>query len=247
MIKSKGKKNRDFRNNSSRNLACSGESVMKYIFGAETVLIFNPFDHVNREDIKKRVEKLRRKKNRLSNEEFSRLLIRKKSRWCAAAGALTALPGAVPVLGTAIAVVLGTFLDITAMGFFITEMILEVAVAHNRDLGKEGTRREAVWVLVSAVGAGVAAKGLTGMTVRRLSGQAFNRLIEQALLALGIRASQRAFLRIIPVIGMFIAGAVNIYACNKVGDYIINYYIENPYVDKWDGETIDAEVVSRGE
>lgn len=220
---------------------------MDYILGAEAVLIFNPFDHVNKEDIKKRVEKLRRKKSSLSNEEFSRLLIRKKSRWCAAAGALTAMPGAVPVLGTVVAVIFGTLLDITAMGFFITEMILEVAVAHNRDLEKEGAKREAVWVLVSAVGAGVASKGLTGMTVRRLSGSAFNRLIEQALLALGIRASQRAFLRIIPIIGMFIAGTVNIYACNKVGDYVINYYIENPYVDKWDGETIEAEVIARGE
>ena len=211
------------------------------------MLIFNPFDQVNKADIKKRVEKLRRKKSSLTNEEISRILIKKKSRWCAAAGALTALPGAVPVLGTLVAVIAGTVLDITAMGFFITEMILEVAAAHNRDLDKEGTSREAVWVLVSAVGSGAASKGLTGLTVRRLSSQAFNRLIEQALLALGIRASQRTILRIIPVIGMFIAGGVNIYTCNKVGDYVIKYYSENAYVDKWDGETIEAEVIARGE
>ncbi len=211
------------------------------------MLIFNPFDHVNRVDIIKRVAKLRRKKSKLSNEEIARILIKKKSRWCAAAGALTALPGAVPVLGTLVAIIAGTILDITAMGFFITEMILEVAAAYNRDLDKEGTSREAVWVLVSAVGAGAASKGLTGMTVRRLSGQAFNRLIEQALLALGIRASQRTILRIIPVIGMFIAGGVNLYTCKKVGDFVIKYYSENAYVDKWDGETIEAEVISRGE
>lgn len=211
------------------------------------MLIFNPFDHVDRKEIKKRVEKLRRKKSSLNNEEIARILIRKKSRWCAAAGALTALPGAVPVLGTLVAIIAGTVLDITAMGFFITELILEVAAAHNRDLDKEGSGREAVWVLVSAVGAGAASKGLTGMTVRRLSGRAFNRLIEQALLALGIRASQRTVLRIIPVIGMFIAGAVNLYTCNKVGDYVIKYYSENSYTDKWDGETIEAEVIARGE
>lgn len=211
------------------------------------MLIFNPFDHVNRVDIIKRVVKLKRKKSSLSNEEIARILIKKKSRWCAAAGALTALPGAVPVLGTLVAIIAGTILDITAMGFFITEMILEVAAAYNRDLDKEGTSREAVWVLVSAVGAGAASKGLTGMTVRRLSGRAFNRLIEQALLALGIRASQRTILRIIPVIGMFIAGGVNLYTCKKVGDFVIKYYSENAYVDKWDGETIEAEVIARGE
>lgn len=215
--------------------------------GAEAVLIFNPFDYVNRKDIKKRVEKVIRKKSQLSNEEISRLMIRKKSRWCAVAGALTALPGAIPVLGTLVAIIAGTLLDITAMGFFITEMILEVAAAYNRDLDKEGTSREAVWVLVSSVGAGAASKGLTGMTARRLSGQAFNHLIEEALLALGIRASQRSILRIIPVIGMFIAGAVNLYTCKKVGDYVIKYYSENAYLDKWDGETIDVDAYARGE
>jgi hypothetical protein len=217
------------------------------IWGAEEVLIFNPFDHVDRKEIIKRVGKLKKKKSSLTNEEISRLMIKKKSRWCAAAGGLTALPGAVPVLGTLVAIVGGTLLDITAMGFFITEMILEVAAAYNRDLDKEGTSREAVWVLVSSVGAGAASKGLTGLTVRQLSGRTFNRLIEQVLVALGIRASQRSILRIIPVIGMFIAGAVNYYTCKKVGDFVIKHYSENAYTDKWDGETIDVEVIARGE
>jgi hypothetical protein len=62
------------------------------------VLIFNPFDHVDRKEIKKRVEKLRRKKSSLTNEEIARILIRKKSRWCAARS-FDRLAGAVPVLG----------------------------------------------------------------------------------------------------------------------------------------------------
>jgi len=174
-------------------------------------------------------------------------MIKKKCRWCATAGALTALPGAVPVLGTVVAIIGGTLLDMTAMGYFITELILEIAVLHNRDIDTEGTSREAVWVLVSSVGAGAAGRGLTGLTVRRLSGQAFNRLIEQALLALGIRASQRTILRIIPFIGMFIAGSVNYYICQKVGEFVMRYYAENSYTDKWDGDTIDVEVTARGE
>jgi len=211
------------------------------------VLIFNPFDHMNKKDIKKRVDKIRKKKKNLSTEEICRMMIKKKCRWCAAAGALTALPGAVPVLGTVVAIIGGTLLDMTAMGYFITEMILEIAALHNRDIDTEGTSREAVWVLVSSVGAGAAGRGLTGLTVRRLSGQAFNRLIEQALLALGIRASQRTILRIIPFIGMFIAGSVNYYICRKVGEFVMRYYAENSYTDKWDGDTIDVEVTARGE
>lgn len=211
------------------------------------MLIFNPFDHINKKDIKKRVDKIKKKKRNLSSEEICRLMIKKKSRWCAAAGALTALPGAVPVFGTVVAIVGGTLLDMTAMGYFITEMILEVAAVYNRNIDTAGTSREAVWVLVSSVGAGAAGRGLTGVTVKRLSGRAFNRLIEQALLALGIRASQRTILRIIPFIGMFIAGAVNYYICKKVGAFVINYYADNDYADNWDGETIDVEVVARGE
>ena len=211
------------------------------------MLIFNPFDHMNKKDIKKRVDKIRKKKKNLSTEEICRMMIKKKCRWCAAAGALTALPGAVPVLGTVVAIIGGTLLDMTAMGYFITEMILEIAALHNRDIDTEGTSREAVWVLVSSVGAGAAGRGLTGLTVRRLSGQAFNRLIEQALLALGIRASQRTILRIIPFIGMFIAGSVNYYICSKVGEFVMRYYAENSYTDKWDGDTIDVEVTARGE
>ena len=204
------------------------------------MVIFNPFDHVNKEDIKKRVEKLKRKNPDLKKDEICRLIIKNKSRWCAAAGAVTALPGAVPVLGTLVAVVGGTALDMTAMGFFTTEMILEIAAVYNRNLDIPGTSREAVWVLVSSVGAGAAGRGLTRLTVSQLSGRAFLRLIEQALLAMGIRATQRTVLRIIPLIGMVIAGVVNYYTCKKVGEYVLKYYSENNYDDTWDGQTIDV-------
>jgi hypothetical protein len=32
-----------------------------------------------------------------------------------------------------------------------------------------------------------------------------------------------------------------------VGDFIIKHYAENAYTDKWDGDTIDVEVIARGE
>lgn len=211
------------------------------------MVIFNPFNHVNKKDIKKRIEKLKKKNPGLTGEEICRLIIKKKSRWCATAGAATALPGAVPVLGTLVAAVGGTALDMTAMGFFITEMILEVAAVYNRNLDIPGTSREAVWVLFSSVGAGAAGRGLTRVTVAQLSGRAFMRLIEQALLAMGIRATQRTILRVIPFIGMFIAGAVNYYTCKMVGEFIIKYYAGNAYDDAWDGKTIDAESEIKGE
>lgn len=204
------------------------------------MLLFNPFDHINKNDIKRRVEKLKKKNPDLSREELCRLIVKGKGRWCAAAGAVTALPGAVPVVGTLVAVVGGTALDMAAMGFFTSEMILEVAAVYNRDLDIPGTSREAVWVLVSSVGASTAGKSLTGLTVAQLSGRAFVRLIEQALLAIGIRASQRTILRVIPFVGMFIVGAVNYYTCKKVGELVIKHYSSTAYDEAWDGRTVDV-------
>ncbi|MDD4239710.1 MAG: hypothetical protein PHT62_14355 [Desulfotomaculaceae bacterium] len=211
------------------------------------MVIFNPFDHINKMDIKKRVQKLKKKKSNLSNEELCRLLIKKKSRLCALAGGATAMPGVVPGVGTLVAVVGGTLLDMTAMAFFITELILEVAAVYDRDLDVSGTSREAVWVLITSVGAGAAGSGLTRLTISQLTGSAFKRLIEQALVALGIRASQRSFFRIIPFIGMFIAGGVNYYTSQKVGSFVAKYYAENAYIDNWDGQTIDVKGEMKGE
>src|SRR5665647_2568915 len=86
-------------------LPCGVESYRKQQRGAEAVLIFNPFDHIDRKEIFKRVAKIKKKKSSFTNEEIARIMIKKKSRWCAAAGGLTDLPGAVPVLGTLVAII----------------------------------------------------------------------------------------------------------------------------------------------
>lgn len=211
------------------------------------MVMINPFDLINKKDIKKRIQKLKKKKSKLSNRELCQLLIRKKSRWCALAGGATALPGVVPGVGTIVAVIGGTLLDMSAMAFFITELILEVAAVYDRDLDQSGTSREAVWVLVSSVGAGAAGRGLTNFTINRLTSNALKELLEKVLVSLGIRASQRSFLRIIPIIGMFIAGGVNHYTCQKVGRFVAEYYAENGYVDNWEGKTLDVEVEVKGE
>ncbi len=205
------------------------------------MIIFNPFEHVSKKDIKKRVAGLKKKNPGLNNEEICRLLIGKKRRWCTAAGVVTALPGTVPVLGTLVVIVGGTALDLTAMAFLLTELILEMAEVYNRNLDLDNTSREAVWVLVSAVGSSTAGRGLSKLTAAQLSGSAFLRLVEQALLALGIRASQKTVLRVIPIIGMFVAGWVNYYTCNKVGSFVIKHYSENADSHYREGKTIDVE------
>jgi len=224
--------------------------IIKVLYQRELnpVALINPFDYVNKDEVKKRVAKLKRKKPSWSREEISRLIVRKKCRLCAAAGAVSAVPGAVPGLGTLVALVGGTVLDVIAVGYFISEMILEVAAVYERDLEGRDTSREAVWVFVSAVGAGTAGKGLTRAAVSQLSSSAFTRLFERVLLTLGFRVTQRTIFRIIPLIGIFIIGAVNFYTCEKVGEYVIKYYDKNEYYDRdRDGKTIDIDAEITGE
>jgi len=212
------------------------------------VALINPFDYVNKDEVRKRVAKLKRKKPDWSREEISRLIVRKKCRLCATAGAASAVPGAVPGLGTLVALVGGTVFDVIAVGYLMSEMIMEVAAVHERDLEGQDTSREAVWVFVSAVGAGAAGKGLTRAAVSQLSNTAFTRMFERVLLTLGFRVTQRTIFRIIPLIGIFIVGAVNFYTCEKVGEYAIKYYDKNEsYNHDRNGKTIEVDAETVGE
>ncbi len=204
-------------------------------------MFINPFEYVDKKNVKNRVEKLKKKKKNMTPEDMCRLLVEKKSRWCAAAGAVSSVPASVPVLGTLAAAVLGTAFDVVAMGYFMAELVLEVAACYNRRLDIPGTSREAVWVLASAVGAGAAGKGLAKAATAGLSGTAFTRLLQQMLLAMGIRATQRTVLRIIPFAGMLATGAVNYYTCKKLGSFIVDYYSRHVYDEAWDGKTIEVQ------
>lgn len=204
-------------------------------------MFINPFECVDKNNVRKRVEKLKKRKKSMTTEDICRLLVEKKSRWCAAAGAVSSLPALVPGLGTLVAAVLGTAFDVAAMGYFMAELVLEVASCFNRRLDIPGTSREAVWVLASAVGAGAAGKGLAKAAGAGLSGPALTGLLQRLLLAMGIRATQRTILRIIPFAGMLAMGSVNYYTCKRLGSLIIDYYSCHIYDEKWDGKTIEVE------
>ncbi|KJS15498.1 MAG: hypothetical protein VR69_13080 [Peptococcaceae bacterium BRH_c4b] len=201
------------------------------------MVYINPFDYVNKKDVIKRVAGMKKKHSGMTGRELCDLVIRRKSRWCAASGAVTALPGAFPGLGTVLAVFGGTALDITALSYFMSEMILEMSAIYGRDLNIPAVSREALWVLVSAVGSDVAGKGLTRTVVAQMGRQAVVKLMQELLLSLGIRISQRSLLKIIPVLGTIISGAVNYYICKKIGKVAADYYDKNSF-HEWEGKTI---------
>jgi len=118
-------------------------------------------------------------------------------------------------------------------------MVLEMSAVHGRNLNRPGVSREALWVMGSAVGADMANKSMNKAAVQGMSNQAFVRLVQEILLAMGIRTTQRTVLRIIPLLGTIISGTVNYIICRRVGGIAANYYGRNGY-NKWDN-TIDVE------
>jgi len=203
-------------------------------------MIFNPLTIVNKEEVCRRVEKLCKQHPELTNRDLCELIIARKSRLCAASGAVTALPAAMPVLGTLVTLVGGTALDMTAVGYFTAEMVLEMSAVYGRDLYLPGVSREALWVMASAVGADTANKTIGKLAMQQMQNQFFTRLAREFLVSLGIRVSQRTVLKLIPFLGAIISGLVNYFVCRQIGRMVADYYEENKY-EKWLGDTIDIE------
>lgn len=197
----------------------------------------NPMKFVNREEVRKRVKQMRREHPDLSNRELCELIIRSKSFKCAAAGSVTALPAAVPGLGTVLAVFGGTFLDITAVSYFMSEMILEMAAVYERDPGNTRVSREALWVFGSAIGSNTAGRNISHATMRGMNNQLMIKVLQDIMRSMGIKATQRTVVRVIPLLGAGICGVINYLICRKVGRIAAEYYDSSH--DDYKGVTID--------
>ncbi|MCL2336138.1 MAG: EcsC family protein [Firmicutes bacterium] len=203
----------------------------------------NPFGMINKDEIVKRVEKMRAAYPALSRRELCELIIADKARKCGLSGAVTALPAALPGIGTVVALLAGTGIDVMVVRYLMAEMVLEMSAVYGRNLNMPGVSKEALWVMGSAVGADTANKALNRVAVEGMSNRAFVRLVQEILLSLGVKASQRTVLRIIPLLGAAISGAVNYVICRRVGGLAANYYDRNGY-DQWDkseDKSIDVE------
>ncbi|MCG8402347.1 MAG: hypothetical protein MJA84_12245 [Firmicutes bacterium] len=201
--------------------------------------MINPFTMVNKDEVVRRVARLRAAHPELSERELCELIIASKARLCGVSGTVTALPAVFPVVGTAITLVVGAVLDMLVVGYLMAEMVLEMSAVYGRNLNVPGVSMEAVWVMGSAVGADMAHKSMNKAAMKGMSNQAFLRLVQEILLALGIRTTQRTVLRVIPLLGAVISGTVNYIICRRVGRIAADYYARNGY-NKWDN-TIDVE------
>lgn len=201
---------------------------------------FNPFHAVNKEEVRRRAEKLRKKHSNLSEREICDLIIKNKSQMCGLSGFITAFPATLPVIGTLVSLIGGTVVDIAAVSYFMAEMVLEMSVVYGRDLRLPGASREALWVIGSAVGTDAANKAIGKTAMKQMGNQAFVRAMQEMLLTLGIKATQRSVIRIIPFIGAVVCGLVNYFICRRVGLMAADYYEKNSY-EQWTANAIDVD------
>ncbi len=200
---------------------------------------FNPFDYINQAEAAGRVARLKKAHPEMTRRQICDIIISGKSRWCAGSGFVTALPGNFPGLGTVLALLGGTALDIVVIMYFMAEMIMEMALVYDRDFRRQGPSREAAWVFFSAVGTDAVSKNISKMAVKQMGRQAFVKFTQDLLFSLGIRLSQRSVLKIIPLLGAVASGMVNYILCRKIGGMVADYY-EKSSPGEWEGTTIDV-------
>jgi len=205
---------------------------------------FNLFSLVNKNDVLRRVEMLRQKHPCLDKRELSALVVKNNAKKCAILGAATAAPATVPGVGTLISILAGTATNIMLLIHFLALMVLEIAVINGRNPDAAGTDREALWVLAGALGANVASRGMTPSVVAGMSGEIFTSIIQRTLAMLGIKVAQRTIIaRIVPLLGMVFAGAINYSMVQTIGKSVIKHYSSPAEVwsDSQSGPVYDAE------
>ncbi|MFZ5648165.1 MAG: hypothetical protein ACOY30_11170 [Bacillota bacterium] len=201
-------------------------------------LKFNPLELVNENEARRRVSMLKKAHPEMSRRQLCELIIARKTAWCALSGAVTALPAFFPGLGTLLSLLGGTAFDIIVLMYFMSELVVEMALIYDRDLRRQGAAREAVWVFLSSIGTDAVSKNISRLAVKQMGKQAFLKIIQDVLISAGIRISQRSLFKIIPLAGSVISGAVNYFFCRKIGKLVADYY-DNSDSGEWGGVTID--------
>jgi hypothetical protein len=189
------------------------------------MLNFNPFYPPKTKNIQQKIFHLQTNYPGLPCQELAKKLISKKCFWCVLVGVISAIPAILPGIGTLIAVLLGMALDITLFTYLLVNLIVEIAAVYGRDLTGENYYREVFWAFLLATGAGGLGKSLSRTVVTQMSKDAFISLTEKVFITFGIRTTFSSTLtRIIPFLGLFLAGGLNYQVAKGLGYRAIEYY-----------------------
>ncbi|MEQ8223462.1 MAG: hypothetical protein ABRQ37_14220, partial [Candidatus Eremiobacterota bacterium] len=197
--------------------------------------LLNPFDYINPEKIKNRVNTIKDRHPEWEKEDICKELVRQKARLCGTTGAISALPSSLPGIGTFMTLAGGTAVDITTMVVFLSELTLEIATVYNREPSTEASTKEAFWVLSSCFGVEAATVGISKVAIINASKKVLSVLIKKLLSIIGGWLAKGILLRMIPLVGSIVNASINMSACKQVGKESVLWYKTNPEQDSmWD-------------
>jgi hypothetical protein len=202
-------------------------------------------DRAVREEIARRrgaveraVDELRARHPGLPPGRLARQAVAERSRLVAGTGAVTALPGLVPVVGTAaqVGIAIG---DVTFLTFTQVELILMLAILYGRPLDdREARRLDVLLVLgyqagvvklrpgptLEVLGTRYGRDDLRGAQVDAVAARVNRQLAQQVARRLARRRATVVLGRAVPIVGVGIAAGFNLWSTRRIGSTAIRYF-----------------------
>ena len=202
----------------ARELKRRADSVLEEIFRAL-------FEEIDTDKIRKEVDELRDSAPAFSPRQHARLLARRTAIRCAAAGAVTGLPGGLIAIGA-----LGA--DLAYLVYQQFRLILGIATIYGHEPSSRERFSETLQCLALASGVGVGKQGIaTALESATVEGGVVAEKI-------GSRVLRERIAKFIPVVGAVSAGVLNYAAVAAASRAAIRYYESriDPDVEKeiWD-------------
>ena len=188
----------------ARELKRRADSVLEEVFGAL-------FEEIDTDRIRKEVEELQRTFPDTASSEYAHKLARRTAIRCAAAGAVTGIPGGLAAIGA-----LGA--DLAYLVYQQFRLILGIATIYGHEPSSRERFSEALQCLAWASGVGVGKQGIA--TVLE-SASAEGGIVAQKI---GTRIARDQIARVVPIVGAVSAGVLNWAAVVATGRNAIRYY-----------------------
>jgi len=169
------------------------------------------FEEIDTEKIRRDVAALRESEPDFHSRDHARLLVRRTALRCAAAGAVSGLPGGMIAIGT-----LGE--ELAFLVFQQFRLILGIATVYGQEPSQRERFAEAMSCLAYASGVGLGRQGLATMLE--------SATMEGGVIAekLGANFVRERLAKAIPFVGIVSGGALNYVSVRAVGRAAIKFY-----------------------
>jgi hypothetical protein len=188
----------------ARDFKKRADSVLEDVFRAL-------FEEIDRDRIRREVDELRSTDPDADPQVYARSLARRTAIRCAAAGAVTGMPGGLVAIGA-----LGA--DLAYLVFQQFRLVLGIATIYGQEPSSRERFSEALQCLAYTSGVGVSKHGIATMLE---SATAEGGMVAEKI---GARFARENVTRLIPIVGALSAGALNYAAVYAVARAAIRYY-----------------------